>query len=70
MLLTTRLNVNFSPPALPMLGSARKDLLRLQHGSGNDDLHNLVGALQDLVHPDIPQELFNWIILEISVATM
>ena len=33
-------------------------------------LHHLVGALQYLVHPNIPKELFDGIVLQISISTV
>src|SRR5262245_23313060 len=36
----------------------------------DDDAHDLVGALQDLVHPEIAHQLLHAVILEIPVAAV
>ena len=41
-----------------------------KNSSRDDDLHDLVGSLQDLVDPNVPHELLDGIVLQVTVAAM
>lgn len=34
----------------------------------DDDLHDLIGAFQDLVHAHIAQEALHWVIFQVAIA--
>ena len=46
--------------------SARGSLA--EHAAGDQQLHHLVGALQDLVHTDVAQVLLHAVVLQVAVA--
>jgi hypothetical protein len=42
----------------------------LKDGAADDDIHDLVGALQDLVHAAVPEVALHRVVLEVTVAAM
>ena len=42
----------------------------LEKGALNDVHHNFVGAFEDLVDAQIPQESLNRVVLQVAIATM
>ena len=41
-----------------------------QQLAGDDQAHDLVGAFEDLVHPDVAQEALDWIVAQVAIATV
>src|SRR5439155_17651628 len=41
-----------------------------EHLARDDDAHDLVGAFQDLVHPQVPYQLLEAIVVEVAVAAV
>ena len=53
-------------PAAPMFTR----LPSLEEGASNDDVHDFVGALEDLVHAAVPEVALDGVILQIAVASV
>jgi hypothetical protein len=42
----------------------------LENGAAHDDVHDLIGALKDLVHAAVPQVPLDGVVLQVTVAAM
>ena len=52
----------------PFVSIPSSSSLPLQHCPRDEHLHDLVGALQDLVDADVPEVLLHGVVLQIAVA--
>ena len=45
-------------------------ILFVENRSCNQHLHHLIGSFQNLINSDISEELFNWVVFQITISSM